>query len=73
MTVSMVLNLKFPINRPYKPLIFLLMPGANNGLFTPTFMERIEQTYSLINIQLAIFLLSVSRIGILFHFDLGGL
>lgn len=34
-------------------------------------MERIEQTYSLINIQLALFLLSVSGIGILFHFDLG--
>lgn len=72
MTVKMFLNLKFPISRPYKPLISLFMPGANNGLFTPSFLERIEQTYSLINIQLALFLLSVSRIGILFLFDLGG-
>lgn len=72
MTVNMVLNLKFPISRPYKLLISLFMPGANNGLFTPSFMGRIEQTYSLINIQLALFLLSVSGIGILFHFDLGG-
>ena len=73
MTVNTVLNLKFPISRPYKPLISLFMPGANNGLFTPSFIERIEQTYSLINIQLTLFLLSVSWIGILFYFELGGL
>lgn len=69
--IPIILNLKISISLLHLPLISLLMPGANNGLFTLSFIVRIERTYSLINIQLAFFPPSISWIGVLFHFDLG--
>lgn len=71
-TIPDILNLKKKsISELYQPLISLLMPKAHNGLFTRSFMEKIEQAHGLINIQLTFFLSSIWWIGVLLHFDLG--